>query len=532
MANINMLKKSGMLGYLLLFSLILGGLRDGWFVFPFGVLLLVILFLCCFSYSQDAIVGTLKFMVFVVFLTLLLQTSKEEKDVVFELIPYLGMLVLVLSALLSLLPYFHNIIINKAGRLSGTFGYANTFSMLLFVSLVIFMEFTSSDSKNTFNNSMGYLLLGFGILWTGSRSTIILTVIYLLLHMFLGKNKNIVMYLIFLFFVLAIVLYFFFTGNTSGFGRIFSVFSNSSTLVGREIYNIDGFEQLVRHPFGMGYLGWFFEQGAVQSAPYVTKVVHNSFLQIGLDFGIVPMILAIVAAVFMVRYSKTEYRLALIFVMVHFAFDLDSEFLGYMFIILLFIDWDRIQLVKAEPNFRFVGILSTTLIGILFVWQSLFWILAGTNNSKLALRLSPDNVLVENAYMVGIKDIDEASLHAKNIKRIVPNFGVPYDILAMKYFKDGDYLKMSEEGLLACKYQKYDMEVFDHYVLMQEQALVSSDDESVRDKILKDLQSGVDYLYEVKDSTNPLSYKTVDAPSFVLSYNTKSILDKYGIEHQ
>ena len=51
---------------------------------------------------------------------------------------------------------------------------------------------------------------------------------------------------------------------------------------------------LLKRPAGLGYMGYYFLQPSVQSAAYTTKFVHNDFLQIGLDGGMIAMILAVI----------------------------------------------------------------------------------------------------------------------------------------------------------------------------------------------------------------------------------------------
>ena len=75
-----------------------------------------------------------------------------------------------------------------------------------------------------------------------------------------------------------------------------SISLSNSTLIGRFLYWQDALPLVFTHPFGLGYMGYYYLQGSVQTGVYTTVFVHNDFLQLLLDFGWIPGIAA--AAVF------------------------------------------------------------------------------------------------------------------------------------------------------------------------------------------------------------------------------------------
>lgn len=63
----------------------------------------------------------------------------------------------------------------------------------------------------------------------------------------------------------------------------------------------DAFVMMIKQPFGIGYDGFFWKQGSVQTGVYNTKFVHNDFLQMGLEYGVVFLVV--------VLYSLFEFHL-------------------------------------------------------------------------------------------------------------------------------------------------------------------------------------------------------------------------------
>ena len=66
--------------------------------------------------------------------------------------------------------------------------------------------------------------------------------------------------------------------------------TSSSEFVSRLIYYEDSLSMIAKHPLGLGYEGFWYNQAKEQTGVYSSKYVHSSILQVGLDYGIAPTI--------------------------------------------------------------------------------------------------------------------------------------------------------------------------------------------------------------------------------------------------
>ena len=75
--------------------------------------------------------------------------------------------------------------------------------------------------------------------------------------------------------VAAALLFVAITGNQDTIGRFLTISLESSTLMGRLLYYRDVLPVILKHPFGLGYMGYYYAQGGFQTGVYATKFVHN-----------------------------------------------------------------------------------------------------------------------------------------------------------------------------------------------------------------------------------------------------------------
>jgi hypothetical protein len=321
------------------------------------------------------------------------------------------------------------------------------------------------------------------------------------------------------------------SGNMRGIARIGTLFSNSSTLIGRIIYWKDGIKVLSEHPIGMGSMGWFLTQEATQSAPYVVKFVHNSFLQAGLDYGIGVMVLSVVLSVISIVHARENFRFILAIIYMHMFFEFDSEYMVVMFILILLVDdeWLEKQEYVLKREKIILGVSAFALI-TLFLWQSAFWFLIWRNHMETALKLNPDNVLIETEVMTKEADLKLKYRYAKHILARNHRSGQAYDACAMYDADTGRVIELLKDGRNACRYQKYYMPSYSHYLMLLENAYLEGDNKT-KELVVRGMQTLVDDLNRVRMRTDKLAYRTVDAPDFLLSYEALSILNKHGIAY-
>ena len=110
-----------------------------------------------------------------------------------------------------------------------------------------------------------------------------------------------------------------------------------STLACRLIYWNDALKVIISHPFGIGIDNWQNIQYEVQSAAYTVKYVHNGFLQLGLDGGLIVLfgVLFLIGKGFfdiIIKYKNTKedfylYLLSILtLIVVHGFVDIDFAY--------------------------------------------------------------------------------------------------------------------------------------------------------------------------------------------------------------
>ena len=147
-----------------------------------------------------------------------------------------------------------------------------------------------------------------GIYLSGSRTVMVMTIVVFFMLLILKKElRKYSILCVGGFVILAAVLTF--GGYGKGiYDRLLSMGGNASTFWGRLLYDRDAIKMIVTHPFGMGYYGYYFVQQEMQTGVYSVVSVHNEFLQIMLDIGIVPALLIYGAVIRSLLSENTSER--------------------------------------------------------------------------------------------------------------------------------------------------------------------------------------------------------------------------------
>lgn len=129
-----------------------------------------------------------------------------------------------------------------------------------------------------------------GIALTGSRTSFFVLMAVLTGYMVLHKASGIRRILLLLTAGMVVLtgLYVILTGNAANVGRYLTSFTNTSTFLGRLLYDKDALPIILRHPLGLGYMGYYYLQGSFQTGVYSVLHIHNELLQILLDVGWIP----------------------------------------------------------------------------------------------------------------------------------------------------------------------------------------------------------------------------------------------------
>ena len=306
---------------------------------------------------------------------------------------------------------------------------------------------------------------------------------------------------------------------------------SSSTLIGRIIYYKDGLAMLLNNLFGYGYMGYSYVYPTFQTAPYYIKFIHNDYLQIALDIGILPLICFVVILVRAVLNKRIDRNniIILIFLCIHMFFEFDLQFFSLLCIFSLLI-YNNSEKTK-QMSFSFLIIIFEILI---IIWSGYFGIASisdifeiGDLGFKLISNYTSAKEKKSLDYYIN-DNLKEANKIAEDIisqnKYSIVGYNIKsYYSCATKKYDDMIYQKQK-----AIKLDKYNMENYDDYILILSRAIEDSIKSSDYDNANKYINYALDVenmLNELKENTSDLAYKINDSPTFELNENSKKYLE-------
>ena len=383
-----------------------------------------------------AVLGFFKFLPLLLFLLVFMQQPKNT-DACLRFIPHAAVFMTLVSTVCMQIPVLKEWF-SVSGRLAGFFQYSNTFALFLLIALVIVA--TKEAFGKTDIACVAVLL--FGILYSGSRTVFLLLLAVLLCILIFGKNKaaKCTLLAISLVGITVAVIYAAVTDNFSSVARFLSVSLQESTFVGRLLYYRDALPVILRHPFGMGYLGYYFYQQCVQTGVYTVRYLHNDFLQLMLDIGWIPAIAFLAAAVhaFFKKGTSLRHRILLAVIAAHAFFDFDLQFLAVFMLTVLLLDCKSGK-EKSVSVKTMTSAGGTVLLCGLFAYFGIAQGLSYFKQYELSDKIYPNNTLNHIAMIQNADDLSDITHLADRVLQqnaIVP---IAYDVKAKQAYAEGDF---------------------------------------------------------------------------------------------
>ncbi len=384
--------------------------------------------------SGMAFIGFLKFLPVMSYLFLLLQ--EEKTDDIIAMLPYVGSAMTVVSVIGMQIPMFRSFF-SVADRLAGFFQYPNTFALFLLVSELVVI----SKKRHTKVDVVFIFVLLSGILYTGSRTVFVLTVLSNIVLIFQMKNKRIRNLAIFgvVLASLGIALYLGAAGKTGVIGRFLTISLTESTFLGRILYFQDALPLILKHPLGLGYMGYYYMQQSVQTGVYSVTFIHNDYLQLFLDVGWIPALLFI-AAVSRSIFAKGKpfyQRVILCTMALHSFLDFNLQFIGVFMVFLLFMEYDagREYVIKKTEVLKEICILAS----LLCIYFGIMLSLARFGRRDVAHRMYPVHTQNEIQLLIKEENIEKADKRADEILSRNKYAMIAYSAKARKAYSDGNF---------------------------------------------------------------------------------------------
>lgn len=317
----------------------------GKFLMTMGALLSVF----CGIDHGESVFGFIRLMSILIMGLAIQQIEEKDKELFLTTIPMAG-LVSLIGCFFHRYPFFKEWV-SSTGRVNGPFGYANTMALFLILGVII-LEHTNRRGRRVLQ-----LILAFGLLATGSRTAFVILCGYLIWNVIRNKGRNKSVLVIFSGIAALIGGISIAGGKSYSIGRFLELSINASTLQGRFLYWEDAVRMLLRHPLGLGYMGYFYIQQAEQTGVYSVRFVHNDWIQWLLDYGILAGAGAVIYICSQCRPGKMSLmnRELLCVIALYSFFDFHLQFFAIVFIVLLLIPGGE-RVWKCDGNSKRQGL--------------------------------------------------------------------------------------------------------------------------------------------------------------------------------
>lgn len=470
-----------------------------------------------------AIVGSIKFLPLFLFAMSAAQVEPAERRKMIGTAPVSGAVMTALSFVLRYFPALTEYFV-VGGRLAGFFQYPNTFGLylLLGVGVLIF------DEKRSAWRAAELSVLLIGIVLTGSRTTLLLLVAVFAASLFRikGRKARIALAALFLLVAAAAALYAALTNDLAAMGRVFASPFTSSTFLGRLLYWKDAVPVILKNPFGLGYLGYSFIQGSIQTGVYSVQNIHNEFLQVLLDAGWIPAALLAYALAQSLRRADNIARMVLLLTAAHSLFDFDLQFLAIGFIALAGMDLEGTK--KWHWGKSAVHYTVCCVLGCAFVYfgaaSGLY--LGGAYEACASVFPGYTNAWI--AALTQAEDAEEMDAVADRVLALNDSVSLAYSAKARAAYADGDFGSMIEYKQRAIMLSKYSLEEYLDYfdmLYIGVQLYRENGDTASADYCIDRLREIPEMLEDVSESSSGLAWMIDDRPELSLPAEYQAVLE-------
>lgn len=468
------------------------------------------------------IFGFVKFFPLLPFSVILMQTDDAQKNEIKNVIPYSAAVMTVTSFAMSFIPAIGNYF-TVSDRLGGFFQYPNTFALFALIGL----EILATKAVVKWQDAVLAVVLLFGILASGSRTVFVLTVCALILLTVFANNRKTRISLVLMMLVgaVGVSIYIFKTGNMENIGRFLTTSLTESTFMGRLLYYKDAFFEIITHPFGLGYMGYYYTQSSFQTGVYSVMFVHNDLLQIMLDVGWIPAILFVctLAKAFLRKGPSICTRMVIFTVFAHIMLDFDLQFVSIFMILLLFSDSKPLATYEIKSFSEIITAVVLIIPVCLYFGIASFAYFVKDYNT--AVSIYPAYTSAHLKLLTQEETADLVEERADKILSLNKEVSLAYSAKALCAFSQGDIQSMIEYKRIALEKAPYQIDEYEDYakmLIIGYDLYIKNSDSASANYCKMELLNIQDLLNEVKAGTDPLAWKIDDKPQLELSDEIKS----------
>lgn len=423
----------------------------------------------CLSYGVSCLWAVDKGMAFIgfvkflpVFLHLIYLQQQDRVSDTLAVLPWFGAATAVITGIGMQLPIGKELF-SVAGRLAGFFQYPNTYAIFLLACELLVLK----KENKRYWDYIALAVLVAGFFYTGSRTAFVVAVLANMALLFVRGKKKVRIALLIGIAGVVLLASLFALDKDSVLHRYLTISLTESTFVGRLLYWVDALPLLLKHPFGMGYMGYYYAQQSIQTGVYSVMYIHNDFLQLLLDIGWLPVILFVAALVkwFLKKGVSTEEKVIVGAVCLHSFFDFNLQYISMLFLLVLLLSSDRTEKTMEVKATAFHKVGLAVVIGVSFYMGTA---LALTHFGKQALAddLYPYNTQNKLQMLERTEDLETAKKLADEILEQNTYFYAPYSIQAKHSYSQGDFGTMIIKGRAALERNPFAHEEYEIYCKM------------------------------------------------------------------
>lgn len=307
--------------------------------------------------------------------------------------------------------------------------------------------------------------------------------------------------------------------------RLSSDMLGSSEFVTRLLYYKDALSMIKSNPFGYGYEGWYYKQVEVQTGVYDTKYVHSSILQVALDVGIIPTVAIFVMLLinFFDKRQNAFSRMIMLVILGHSIIDIDLEYMYFVMILVLFINFDRIKLIKNK-------IQLITIIGLMVGFFTIFLsdVCFASKEYETSIKVLPFHTEAIQELLYSTTSIDEQLKYANIVLKYNKNVSGAYEALSNRLQADKRYMEALEyekKRLELNKYTMYNYLIYASFLSDGIQYYSTNGEYENVGVLLRETVNIEDKINDVINKTNPLCYKTIHSPQLEIPSDLQLFID-------
>lgn len=482
--------------------------------------------------SGMALMGAMKFLPVFLFFLLICQITEEQRQELIGWLPALGSVMTILSYVMMQVPALESLV-STAGRLGGFFQYPNTYALFMLVCFIV-AAFRLEAIKRDWLHAVHCLIALLGIFWSGSRTVFVLLLICIFaLPVLKKKNKKYLFLCIGSFAVIALL--FLLLGGSDLTARLTTFSGNASTFWGRLLYAQDALKIIRKHPFGMGYYGYYFVQQEMQTGVYSVVNVHNEFLQLALDVGMIPAI-CFYGAIGKSLLNKKENtmqeirnKLVLLVVFLHSLFDYDFQFFVIYCVLMLFLDLKNKKEVKLSAVSAVTAGAALLAVGAGAFVTGVSDFLYIQNHPEQAVRFYSGNTMAKIFLLTQADTPEEMERLADFILEENQHVPVAYSAKARAAISRGDTEEFVKYKLTAIRLGPYQREEYTDYMktlaFCEQEYLLAGDQESA-EYCLERAEEIAGMLKALEKNTSKLGWKIKDQPEVSISQEEYDLLEE------